>query len=131
MFIIKSIPAEKELILMIRNISDEEELKSIRFLLNREIIKLDPGWTAVADWRHMKVLEQRLIPYIQQMQDLLFKNDAERMVILVDNMIFKMQLLRISTTAGNNERVFLFTDPGEWKRFLAIPPKFNRPKRRL
>ena len=120
MFSIKSNQIEQQLSVTIQNLYDEEDLKTIAFIIDRELSNLSQGWTGAVDLRGMRVLEQKLTHYINRIQTLFMDRGAERIVTLVDNAILKMQITRIGDQTGITIRSApRFTNEDEWKRALA------------
>lgn len=119
MFSIKANSPQKTLHITIRYIYDEEDLKAIRYMLNREIVKLNPDWTAIVDLRGMRVLEQKLTHYIRSFQETMVDHRVGRALTLVDNKILKMQLERLGRDSGFNHRCERFTDERVWQREIV------------
>ena len=127
MFSIKADTQLSRMDIVIRNVYDEEDLKTILFLLRREVIKLEPGWTAALDLRGMRVLEQRLTGYIKKMMEVFRDQGVLRIAALYDNVVLKMQVQRMRKEAGTDAYSTPFSDEDQWQGFLDSPPTLNKP----
>ncbi len=126
MFRIEADPTRQQLNIIIRNVYDAEDLKTIRFLVLQRVSELQPGFTVAVDLRNMRVLEQRLTHYISQIQSILVDHEAGSAATLVDNTILKMQMQRLGAETGFNRIVKRFSDERAWRAFLAMPPEMRR-----
>ncbi len=124
---IKAKPHQQKFNIVVREILDEEDLKTLRFLVRREIIKLDKGWTAIVDLRGMRVLEQKLTRYVRELQKIFIEHGVGRVATLVDNKILKMQLERLGEETGVNEVCSRFTNERDWQQFLTEASQDNKP----
>lgn len=126
MFSVKANLKQHRLEVAIKNVYDEEDLKTVLFLINREVIKLNPGWTAALDLRGMRVLEQKLTIYIKRIQRTFLDNSVVRIATLVDNSVLRMQVQRMGSETGSNSMTTRFNSENAWRSFLATPPKINK-----
>lgn len=131
MFFIKADTSTQRLNVTIQQIDDAEDLKSILFIANREVIKLNPGWTAALDFRGMGALEEKLMNYLKELQRSFLNNNVGRIVTLVDNVVLKMQLILMGKESGAYDISSRFSSEKEWKAFLASPPGIDRPTSEL
>ena len=122
---IKAKPHQQQFNIVVREILDEEDLKTLRFLVRREIIKLDTGWTAIVDLRGMRVLEQKLTRYVRELQKIFVDHGVRQIATLVDNKILKMQLERLGEETGINQVCNRFTNERDWRQFLAEASQDN------
>lgn len=128
MFSIVAEPNQQRLNITINDFYDEEDLKTICFMINQEIVKMPPDWTAALDLRGMRVLEQKLTRYIKQIQFTFLAHNVARIATLVDNVILKMQFQRLGNETGSNKFTRSFSNEMEWETYIASPPSINRPR---
>ena len=125
MYHIKAYPRKRQLYIRIETVLDQEDLKAILFVINREVIRLDAGWTAMIDLRGMRVLEQRLTVYLRRMEKIFLDNGVSRIATLLDNTILQMQIRRLASEVGTHALTTHFTNEGDWKQFAASPSAMN------
>ncbi len=128
MFTINADPIQQRLNITIRDFYDEEDLKSICFMINCELAKLKNGWSAAVDLRGMRVLEQKLTKYIKRIQYTFLAHNVSRVATLVDNVILKMQIQRIGKETGSNDLTQRFNNEEAWLTYLSNSPGVNRPR---
>jgi len=126
MFTITADPIQQRLNITINDFYDEEDLKSICFMINGELNKLKNGWSAAVDLRGMRVLEQKLTKYIKRIQYTFLAHNVARVATLVDNVILKMQIQRIGNETGCNDITRRFNNEEAWLTYLSTPPEINR-----
>jgi hypothetical protein len=126
MFIIKADPLLNRLSITINDYFDEEDLKTICYVLDREVSKMGSDFVAALDLRGMRVLEQKWTRYLKRIQITLLAHSASRIAALVDNVILKMQLQRLGNETGSNKITRQFNDEQEWRMFISFPPKQDK-----
>lgn len=96
-----------------------DELTSAVAEVKQSIPKLRRGWVAAVDLRGMQVLEQSLTGYLKEIQEIIMQSGAERIGTILDAVILKMQLSRLSNQTGSVGKTERFDDPVAWEAYLA------------
>ena len=127
MFSVKAEPTMGRLTVTINDYYDEEDLKSICFMIENEIAKVNKGFVAALDIRGMRVLEQKWTRYIKRIQNIMMDYSASSIATLADNVILRMQIQRLGKETGSAEITRQFTDEDEWRMYISLPPQLNKP----
>ncbi|MCB0264396.1 MAG: hypothetical protein R3C26_19450 [Calditrichia bacterium] len=127
MFTVNADQMMRRLNITINNYYDEEDLKSICYMIDREITRLDEGFIAAIDVRGMRVLEQKWTRYMKRIQSVMMEHRVSKIATLVDNVILKMQLQRLGNETGSTDITRQFNDEDEWRMFISTPPKMDKP----
>ena len=96
----------------------EADLSVIMAEVGRELLHLEPGYVVWIDLRGTTFVDHTIDVPLEQFHALVVSQSPSRVGTLLDDLLVRMQVTRISSQAGSHTLEKQFTDAQAWRRFL-------------